>query len=432
MSTLERVRRLVPEEPPPGPFRRSFWRSPLRGPWLTSLLGSLLVPGIVVMALTGLISQWSYFPSLGHNATTPVSASLPALFHLPASWPSWDYALSQGIHVNLGLALVPLVLAKLWSVIPRLFRWPAVDSLAAGLERLSVLLLVASVLVEFFTGVADAEYWYPWQFSFYTVHYYGAWVFSAAFTLHFLIKLPVVRRAYRERGVLKPLRDNLEHTRPEPAEPGGLAPTDPSSAAISRRGLLAMIGGSSLAVLAANLGESVGGPLRRTALLGARGRVFGTGPNDFQVTTTADSARITQAMTGGAWRLSVGSDARTISLTRAHLLAMPQHEATLTIACVEGWSTTQPWSGVRLADLRDLVGARPTDQLEVESVQVEGPFRHVFLSPGQVGAGDALLALRVNGVDLSPDHGYPARVIVPGAPGVHNTKWVGRMRFTAL
>ena len=41
----------------------------------------------------------------------------------------------------------------------------------------------------------------------------------------------------------------------------------------------------------------------------------------------------------------------------------------------------------------------------------------------------SLLALLVNGADLSADHGYPARVIVPGAPGVRNTKWVTRLTF---
>ena len=44
---------------------------------------------------------------------------------------------------------------------------------------------------------------------------------------------------------------------------------------------------------------------------------------------------------------------------------------------------------------------------------------------------DALLALRVNGADLSPDHGYPARIIVPALPGVHNTKWVASIDFEA-
>jgi DMSO/TMAO reductase YedYZ molybdopterin-dependent catalytic subunit len=134
-------------------------------------------------------------------------------------------------------------------------------------------------------------------------------------------------------------------------------------------------------------------------------------------------------VTGTAWRLSLASDTHVVSLSRAQLMAMPQHHATLTLTCVEGWSTTQHWTGVRLADLRDLVGAKATDVLKVSSIQPSGPFRHVALAPQQVAATDALLALCVNGVDLSPDHGYPARVIVPGAPGVHNTKWVGSMRF---
>jgi DMSO/TMAO reductase YedYZ molybdopterin-dependent catalytic subunit len=42
---------------------------------------------------------------------------------------------------------------------------------------------------------------------------------------------------------------------------------------------------------------------------------------------------------------------------------------------------------------------------------------------------DSLLAFRVNGADLSVDHGYPARVILPASPGVHNIKWVTTMTF---
>lgn len=430
MSRLDRLKARM-EEPPPGPFRPTFWRSPLRGPWLTSFLGSLLAPSIVIMAITGLISEWNYRPGLFHNATTPVSKSIPVLFSLPANWPSWTYAVTQGIHVNLGLCLVPILLAKLWSVIPKLFKWPAVDSLAGGLERLSVLLLMASVTVEFVTGILDAEYWYPWHFDFYTIHYYGALIFFAAFTLHFFIKLPTVRRAYRERGVLKPLRDDLANTRAEPASPGGLAPVAPAAATLSRRGLLAMIGGASLAVLFANLGETIGGPLRRTALLAARGRVFGNGPNDFPITTTANSAAITDELAGSGWRLHLIAGAQNIVLSREDLLAMSQHDATLTITCVEGWSTTQHWSGVRLADLRARAGAHPEATVLVGSIQPSGPFRHIGLAAEQINADDALLALKVNGVDLSPDHGYPARVIIPNAPGVHNTKWVGTMEFSA-
>ena len=43
----------------------------------------------------------------------------------------------------------------------------------------------------------------------------------------------------------------------------------------------------------------------------------------------------------------------------------------------------------------------------------------------------SLLALQVGGEDLALDHGYPARIIVPALPGVHNTKWVGALTFRA-
>jgi len=416
-------------DPPPGPFQPTFWRSPLRGPWLTSVLGSLLGPAILIIALTGLISHDAYHPELRGNATIDPARDIAPLIQFPASWPSWIYALTQGIHITLGLVTIPLLLAKLWSVIPKLFQWPAVRSAANAIERLSLLLLVGGALFEFATGVLNIQYAYLWHFNFVVAHYWGAWVFFAAFLVHVVVKMPVVVRSYRARGVLKPLRDDLLHTKPEPAAGDSLVPVAPAAPTISRRGLLGLVGGASLTILLVNLGESVGGPLRRLALLAPRGRVFGTGPNDFQVNRTVASAGITPALIGPDWRLSVSARARTVSLSREQLMAMPQRTHELTIGCVEGWSTTQHWQGVRIADLAALVGAPPRATAVVESVQPSGLYRSAVLSTEQVSDERSLLALHVNGVPLSPDHGYPARVIAPGLPGVHCTKWVGRVTF---
>lgn len=411
----------------PGPFRQDFWRSPLRGPWLTSFLGTLLVPAITVIALTGFISHWAYHPELAGNATTNPSFDIPVFFQFPDSWPSWDYAVTQGTHITLGLMTLPLVLAKLWSVIPKLFRLPVVRDVANAIERASLLLLVGSVLVEFATGILameGIEDYHTLRLDFYAIHYYGAWVFGTMFLLHACVKLPTVRRAYRDRGVLGPLRAGLQETKPEPPGSSELVPPTPTAPTISRRGLLAMVGGASLTIFAVQAGESIGGPFRRLALLAPRGRVFGTGANDFPVTHTAASAQITQAMTGPDWRLTVGG-AKTASLSRHQLLAMPQATETLTIACTEGWSTTQHWTGVRLMDLARLVGAPPRAILSAVSLENTG----TSLSHDQYGDERALLALRVNGADLSLDHGYPARVIVPGVIGNHNIKWVDELRF---
>lgn len=51
--------------------------------------------------------------------------------------------------------LVPVVLAKLWSVVPRLFRWPPVRSVGHAAERLTLIPLVGGVLFEIVTGVLN-------------------------------------------------------------------------------------------------------------------------------------------------------------------------------------------------------------------------------------------------------------------------------------
>ena len=420
--------KLFAENPPPGPFRREAWRSPLRGPWLTSVLGAALLAGIPIVFVTGLLSYAAYEPALGRNNFIGDPGFLDFyVFSWPTS-PSWLYALTQGLHVTVGIALVPIVLVKLWSAMPKLFEWPPLRSPAHALERASLALLVSSTLFQFATGIFNALLFYPWKFSFLAAHFYGGWVFIAAFVLHAVLKVPTMRTSLRERRLLDELRRGLDETRPETGE-SELIPSAPSAPTISRRGVLGVTGGASLGLLALTAGQSVGGPLREIALLAPHGRDLGSGPNDFQINKTARSVGITAAQTGAGWRLHVAGGARPLDLSRTQLLALPQQTYELPIACVEGWSTTQTWSGVRLRDLAALAGAESFDELLVESLQKGGSFRRATLSPGQAGDRRSLLALRVNGADLSSDHGFPARIVVPALPGVHCTKWVSRLEF---
>jgi DMSO/TMAO reductase YedYZ molybdopterin-dependent catalytic subunit len=134
-------------------------------------------------------------------------------------------------------------------------------------------------------------------------------------------------------------------------------------------------------------------------------------------------------MTGAAWRLRLSAGERSVELSRTELLALELRTEHLPIACVEGWSTTQAWQGVRLADLARLVGAHDAETVLVRSLQERGVLKQATLEGRQFRDDRALLALRVNGADLSLDHGYPARIIVPALPGVHNTKWVSSLEF---
>jgi DMSO/TMAO reductase YedYZ molybdopterin-dependent catalytic subunit len=420
-----------PRDPPPGPFRRSFWRSPLRGPWMTSALGAALLPLIAICALTGFLSHAAYNPDLGDNSVTgPGSAPFDLYFFDWPTSPSWLYAATQGLHVTSGVAAIPILLAKLWSAMPKLFEWPPVRSPAHLLERLSLALLVGGSLFVFFTGVFNIQVWYPWGFSFVPAHYYGAFVFLAGLAIHLVVKVPVAWRAFRERGVVAPLRDDLAHTSPEPPSPDTTAPTEPAAPTVSRRWLLGTVGAASAGLGLMAAGQSVGGPFRELALLAPRGRTAGDGPNDFLVNKTAASRGIEPQMTGPSWRLRLdGGPAGPLALDRARLLGLPQSTHSLPIACVEGWSTTQEWTGVPLRDLAALLGLEGDAEARVESLQPVGSFREVTLAANQVGDERTLLALRVNGADLSLDHGFPARLIVPAAPGVHCTKWVASVSF---
>lgn len=93
------------------------------------MLGIVLLGGITVLFVTGLLSYAAYNPGLSRvNDMTPDKGLLG--FYL-FSWPTdphWLYRLTQGVHVTLGITLIPVLLAKLWSVVPKLFALPPARS----------------------------------------------------------------------------------------------------------------------------------------------------------------------------------------------------------------------------------------------------------------------------------------------------------------
>jgi len=368
-----------------GPLRDGAFPSKLRSTRLTSQLGVALGVAFAVCFVTGLLSHLIQHP--------------PFWFWWPAR-PVGLYRFTQGLHVATGLACVPLLGAKLWSVYPRLFSWPPARDPAAALERLSIAALVSAALFQLVSGILNVARWYaPMPFFFTTAHYWVAWLAIGGLLTHVGVQLPIIREALG-----RPVEDGLQ---------------------LSRRGLLGAVGAAVGVLTVATIGQTVA-PLSPVSLLAPRRPT--TGPQRLPVNKTALRAGVRDAALNPAYRLLLVGPTGQLALSTAALAALPQHTVVLPISCVEGWSSTGTWSGVRLRDLAALVGADPDKaQAVVESLEAGGRYRTSAVATPHLRDPRTLIALRLHGEPLAIDHGYPARLIAPNRPGVLQTKWVGRI-----
>ncbi|GIF16627.1 molybdopterin-dependent oxidoreductase [Actinoplanes teichomyceticus] len=368
------------------PVRPESFPSPLRSTRLTSRLGLALGVAFAVCFVTGLLSHLIQQP--------------PGWFRWP-SHPAGLYRFTQGLHVATGLATVPLLGAKLWSVYPRLFTRPVLRDLAHAAERLSVAVLVGAALFQVVSGLLNISHWYaPMPFFFTAGHYWVAWLSVGALLTHIGVQLPAIRAALPRGG------------------------DDPQ-----RRRFLATVAAAAGVITVATAGQTVR-PLAAVSVLAPRRP--GTGPQGVPVNRTAAAAGVRDAALHPGYRLTVAGFGRTVELGLADLAGLPQHTTVLPIACVEGWSCTATWTGVRLADLARLLGVDPAGCVAVvRSLQTAGRYRSSTVAGPHLVDGRTLVALRLGGEPLALDHGYPARLIAPNRPGVLQTKWLSRISLRA-
>ncbi|MEU1643134.1 molybdopterin-dependent oxidoreductase [Micromonospora zamorensis] len=370
--------------------------APSHSPLVAARLGLWLGVAFGLCFVTGLLSHYIQHP--------------PGWF----TWPTRPvnlYRVTQGVHVLSGIAAIPLLLGKLWSVYPRLFVRPPLRQpirlSAHVLERISVLVLVCAAFFELVTGLFNVAQSYPWGFFFPTAHYAVAWLVVGALLLHIAVKLPVASAALRT-----PLR------REEVGEAASTGRDDRDSS--GRRAFLRTSAGVAGVAVLATAGVTVPW-LRRVSPLAWRSA---SGPQGVPINRTAAAARI---VVPPDWRLEIVWPGGRGTLSLAELTALPQRTAALPIACVEGWSVSANWTGVPVVELLRRLGAPTGRPVRVSSLETDGLYAASTLPAAHAGDPLTLLALRVNGEELSADHGYPCRLIAPSRPGVLQTKWVARL-----
>jgi len=151
-----------------------------------------------------------------------------------------------------------------------------------------------------------------------------------------------------------------------------------------------------------------------------------------------DTSLLTPHVDAASWKLSfTGMVDHPFDITYAELLAMPLYEQYVTIACVSNevggdLVGNALWRGVRLRELLDRAGVQ-AGASQVVGRSVDGwtaGFPTSWLDkPGR----EALVVVAMNGDPLPAEHGYPARLIVPGLYGyVSATKWLTEIELTTL
>ena len=130
------------------------------------------------------------------------------------------------------------------------------------------------------------------------------------------------------------------------------------------------------------------------------------------------------------WRLKVeGLVDQPISLNFDEINALPQKIQTKNFICVEGWGLdNQKWEGVHLKEIFSKVRISP--KAKFITFHATGGQYKDSLSLEEALESDTMLAYKLNGKNLSADHGFPLRLIIPKMYGYKGVKWVERIVFT--
>jgi len=131
------------------------------------------------------------------------------------------------------------------------------------------------------------------------------------------------------------------------------------------------------------------------------------------------------------WDLRLLGEVRSpLTLDYARYKALPRVEQLSDFHCVTTWSRLDNrWHGVRSIELLKLVELTPRARFVI--VWCEGDYT-TNLPLEEFLAEDVMVADGLDGRPLEPDHGFPARLVVPKLYGWKSAKWVRALEFSAV
>ncbi|GAB4458843.1 MAG: molybdopterin-binding protein [Armatimonadaceae bacterium] len=115
------------------------------------------------------------------------------------------------------------------------------------------------------------------------------------------------------------------------------------------------------------------------------------------------------------------------------LRTLPEVSQTTELKCVEGWSAIVHWTGVRFRDFAEKYGI-PNDaeyvSLRSEPPGYEAEWYYVGMDRASMLHPQTLLVYAMNDEPLTPDHGFPLRLVIPHKYGIKNIKLITHIAFS--
>lgn len=131
-----------------------------------------------------------------------------------------------------------------------------------------------------------------------------------------------------------------------------------------------------------------------------------------------------------AWRLRIFGLANDITLTWDDFVALPQTAVRAGLHCVTRWSRLDNlWEGVAFREVMRL--AQPSRDARFVTFHCYGGYTTNLALDALLGP-DVLLAHSHDGLALTPEHGWPLRLVVPGRYGWKSAKWVNGIEMMAV
>lgn len=131
------------------------------------------------------------------------------------------------------------------------------------------------------------------------------------------------------------------------------------------------------------------------------------------------------------WTLQVKKlDGSILSVPMADIRKLPHTEIIYDFKCIEGWDQVSHWGGVRFRDFAEHYGLQAEINKKYVSLVTPDGAYYVGIDTPSAMHPQTLLSYEMNGRRLTPEHGYPLRLIIPVKYGVKNLKRIGTLSFS--